>query len=154
LNPSLKSRLRSLLAYVVLVRTKRPIIRPVYWDKAGSISVDSAEGLFRRNGETIAIYSISAARVSIQPTHPNPDRIILYRESGRGGLCIFYYRTDPEHILIACHKDLIRIQRDHIPGVRSAFRKFTRTNRSGPFKPPGKEFTEYLPPKEKAALKE
>lgn len=143
----LRKKIISLIYSTVLVRSTEPKIRPVYFDKEGSLTVDSAQGLFERDGQTIAVYSIKPARVHIRPTTHNINKIILYQSTGRGGLCIFYYRNDPEHVLLASRDDIIRIERDDISAIRKAFRRFTRTARPDLTRKPGIPFKEYDEPK-------
>lgn len=118
------------------------------------LTVDAAQGLFQRDGETVALFTVSPARIRLTPTNRNPARVVLYRSSGRFGLCIFYYKDNPERCYFSNRESLTEIPRDDIPAVRKALRRFTRTRRSGPFKPPGKPFTEYEPPEKEPALKE
>lgn len=131
---------------IVLVRAGEQEIRPILWDKAGTIVVDSAEGLFGRDGKTIALYSIKPARITIRPTTPNPDRVVLYTQGGHRGRTIFYYKTDTERLLLAHGDSLVTWQRDDISALRNAIRKFTRTARPDLTRKPGKPFSEYPPP--------
>jgi hypothetical protein len=130
----------------VLVPQLRHEMRLASFGKDRTVLVDSAEGLFRRDGETVALFSIKPATVRLHPTLLNPDRVVLYRSPGRNGLCLFYYKTDVERLFIANGDSIIRIQRDDISAVRKAFRKFTRTARPDLTKKPGKEFKDYPPP--------
>ena len=130
----------------VLVRQKEHEIRLASFGQDRTLTVDSAESVFCRDGKTIALYSVKSPRISIRPTEPNKERVVLYRASGKGGLCIFYYTTNPNRVLLASHDSLITIQRDDIYAVRKAFRRFTQNVK---FTPPKRRPDPYDPPPEK-----
>jgi hypothetical protein len=134
------------LIHTVLVRAQRQETRPVVFDRERMISVDAAEGLFCRDGKTIALFSIKPARVRVAPTQKNPDRITLYRQGTHFGLCIYYYRDNTNLVWFSNRESLISINRDDIPAIRQALRKFTRTARSDTSRKPGKPFREYEAP--------
>ena len=139
--------LSKVLNYLLVhVRALRHEIRPVCFDKDRTIFVDSAEGLLRRNGQTIAIYSVKPARATIRHVTPNPDKITLYSSGGHRGRSIFYYKTDVEHVCLSVADNIIAWNRDDIPALRKAIRRFTRTARPDLTRKPGKPFTEYPEP--------
>lgn len=134
------------LTRMVLVPTKQPEMRLASFGTDRTLTVDAAEGLFSRDGKTIALFSVKPARVHLSPTTPNRDRVKLYAATGRNGLRIFYYRTDTNWFVVASGDSLVRIQRDDIAALRQAIRKFTRTARPDLTRKPGKAFSEYAPP--------
>jgi hypothetical protein len=110
------------------------------------LTVDSAESVFRRSGKTIALYTVKPAVITIRPTLPNPNRVLLYRSSGKNGLSCWYYKTDISKVYLGLGEAIIQIHRDDLIHVRQAFRRFTQNAKPKLDKKPGKPFTEYPAP--------
>jgi len=134
------------LIHKVLVPRKEPETKLACFSEDRTVTVDSAESVFSRNGEIIALYKVKPATITIRSTTKNPNRIILYRSTGQNGLRVFYYRDNISRFHVSCGDSIVTIQRDDIPALRAAIRRFTQNAKPNTTRKPGRPFSEYEAP--------
>jgi hypothetical protein len=137
-----------LAAYLYILKSPRKSheIRPIYFTREKMLPITSGESLFCSAGKPVGSVKIENGTATFRSLANNSGRVTLFRSSGTFGLAIYYYVDDVEHFFISNGNHFLRIQRDEIPPIRKAMRKFTRTARPDLTRKPGKQFTEYGPP--------
>jgi hypothetical protein len=124
-------------------------MRPILFTRDKTVSVNAVESAFYSDSKPIGVVKVENGKATFTPLAPNPERINLFRSSGRFGLAVYYYRDDIEHVFISNGSQFVRINRDEIPALRIALRKFTKNAKPKLNRQPGKPFTEYEQPPSK-----
>jgi len=120
--------------------------RPVLFTREKMLAVNRVEGAFYHDDKKIGFMEFKKADVAIRPLTKKDNRVNVYRSSGSFGLCVYYYDDDIQHVFISNGNHFVRINRDEIPALRIALRKFTQNAKPNLKRPVGKPFTEYRPP--------
>jgi hypothetical protein len=123
-----------------------PKMRPIVFTKDKTVSVNVVESAFYSDSKPIGAVKVERGKATFTPLVTNPERVNLFRASGRFGLAVYYYRDDIAHVFISNGSQFVRINRDEIPALRIALRKFTQNAKPNLKRPVGKPFTEYGPP--------
>jgi hypothetical protein len=134
------------ISRIVLVPTKRHEIDVSQIKRPAVIQADEISSVFTGKNLYVTIFKADHAKVSVLPLSENKRRKLLFAESGRNGLRIFYYSDNINRVFIAKGEQFISLERDQLFNVHRALRRFTQNARPDlsmkPGKPLGSKYVE------------